>query len=103
MTNTLMAGEGGAAKSVLTQRLMKKGVKIELNSTVTKVDETTITYSKDGKEYCIQDADTLVFAVGYEPMPVAKNMEHVHQIGDCDKVGNLKDAITSAYALASTL
>ncbi len=103
MTNTLMAGEGGAAKSVLTQRLMKKGVKIELNSTVTKVDETTITYCKDGKEYCIQDADTLVFAVGYEPMPVAKNMEHVHQIGDCDKVGNLKDAITSAYALASTL
>ncbi len=103
MTDTLMTGEGGAAKSVLTQRLLKKGVKIELKSTVTKVDETTITYCKDGKEYRIHDADTLVFAVGYEPMPVAGNREPIHQIGDCNKVGNLKDAISAAYTLASTL
>ena len=44
MTSSLMPGEGGAAKSQLTMRLKRKGVKIELNSQVTKVDETTITY-----------------------------------------------------------
>ena len=44
MTPSLMPGEGGAAKSQLTMRLKRKGVKIELNSQVTKVDETTITY-----------------------------------------------------------
>ena len=48
MTPSLMPGEGGAAKSQLTMRLKRKGVKIELNSQVTKVDETTITYEKDG-------------------------------------------------------
>ena len=48
-----MPGEGGAAKSQLTMRLKRKGVKNERNSKVTKVDETTITYEKDGQEYHI--------------------------------------------------
>lgn len=101
MTDTLMAGEGGAAKSVLTQRLMRKGVKLELKSKVTNVDETVIIYEKDGRECTIDDADTLVFAVGYTPVPVA--YEHAHVLGDCDKVGNLKDAISAAYAFAKNL
>lgn len=100
MTGNLMAGEGGAAKSVLMQRLLKKGVKIELNSTITKVDESVITYSKNGVEYTIDDADTLVFAVGYSPVPVAET--HAHVIGDCAKVGNLKDAITAAHEFAKS-
>lgn len=101
MTDALMAGEGGAAKSVLTQRLMRKGVKLELKSMVTKVDETTITYEKGGKEYVIDDADTLVFAVGYTPIPVA--YENMHILGDAGQVGNLKDAISSAYEFAKAL
>lgn len=101
MTDTLMAGEGGAAKSALTQRLMRKGVKLELKSTVTKVDETSITYQKDGEEYVINDADTLVFAIGYTPVPIES--ESIHILGDCDKVGNLKDAISAAYTFAKEL
>lgn len=105
MTDTLMAGEGGAAKSVLTQRLMRKGVRILLNSTVTKVDRTTIAYEKDGEDHVIRDADTLVFAVGYTPAPVALQdaPAALHIIGDCDKVGNLKDAIAAAYACAKEI
>lgn len=101
MTPSLMTGEGGAAKSQLTQRLMRKGVKIELNSQVTKVDENTITYVKEGVEHHIDDADTLVFAVGYIPLKMEN--ERANYIGDCDKVGNLKDAIGAAYQLAKTL
>lgn len=101
MTDTLMTGEGGPAKSALTQRLMRKGVKLALNSTVTKVDETTITYQTDGVEHTIRDADTLVFAVGYTPVPVRH--EGALVLGDCDKVGNLKDAITAAYTAAKNL
>ena len=82
---------------------MRKGVKIELNSTITKVDETTITYSKNGEEHVISDADTLVFAVGYAPEPVLYSEKPIYKIGDCDKVGNLKDAISAAYTLAKTL
>lgn len=105
MTSSLMPGEGGAAKSQLTQRLMRKGVKIELNAQVTKVDETTITYEKDGKEYQIIDADTLVFAVGYAPNKVENEAveDRIHFIGDCNQVGNLKDAIQAANQLAKEI
>ena len=105
MTSSLMPGEGGAAKSQLTQRLMRKGVKIELNAQVTKVDETTITYEKDGKEYQIADADTLVFAVGYAPNKVENEAveDRMHFIGDCNQVGNLKDAIQAANQLAKEI
>lgn len=103
MTPSLMPGEGGAAKSQLTMRLKRKGVKIELNSQVTKVDETTITYEKDGQEYHITDADTLIFAVGYAPNKVETTEERVHFIGDCDKVGTLKDAIAAGHKLAEEL
>lgn len=105
MTSSLMPGEGGAAKSQLTQRLMRKGVKIELNAQVTKVDETTITYEKDGKEYQITDADTLVFAVGYAPNKVENEAveDRIHFIGDCNQVGNLKDAIQAANQLAKEI
>lgn len=105
MTSSLMPGEGGAAKSQLTQRLMRKGVKIELNAQVTKVDETTITYEKDGKEYQITDADTLVFAVGYAQNKVENEAveDRIHFIGDCNQVGNLKDAIQAANQLAKEI
>lgn len=101
MTNTLMTGEGGAAKSLLTQRMMKKGVHIELNAQVVSVDENTITYQQKGQTYVIDDADTLVFAVGYDPIHI--NNEKIKAIGDSEKVGSLKDAITSAYTFAKTL
>lgn len=101
MTDALMTGEGGPAKSQLTLRLMRKGVKLLLKSAVTKVDETTITYEQGGVQHVIDDADTLVFAVGYTPAPVA--FENAHVLGDCDKVGNLKDAIAAAYAFAKDL
>lgn len=105
MTSSLMPGEGGAAKSQLTQRLMRKGVKIELNAQVTKVDETTITYEKDGQEHQITDADTLVFAVGYAPNKVENEAveDRIHFIGDCNQVGNLKDAIQAANQLAKEI
>lgn len=101
MTGSLMTGDGGAAKSRLTQRLMSKGVKLLLNAQVKKVDESTITYEQDGEEHTIKDADTLVFAVGYTPTKV--EYDNAHYIGDCDKVGNLKDAISGAYQLARSL
>lgn len=101
MTGSLMTGDGGAAKSRLTQRLMSKGVKLLLNARVKKVDENTITYEQDGEERTIKDVDTLVFAVGYTPAKV--EYENAHYIGDCDKVGNLKDAISEAYQLAKSL
>ncbi len=101
MTNQLMIGEGGAAKSKLTRRLMEKGVHIALSATVDEVTENEIKYTKDGVQHIIKDADTLVFAVGYTPTPLP--LENISVIGDANKVGNLKDAISSAYEFAKKL
>ena len=53
------------------------------------------------KKQCESIDETLVFAVGYTPTKV--EYENAHYIGDCGKVGNLKDAISGAYQLAKSL
>ena len=58
-------------------------------------------YEKNHQEYVLDDVDTLVFAVGYNP--VASPIENAHLIGDCQKVGTLKDAITNAYQITKEI
>ena len=101
MTSSLMNGESGATKSLLTRRMMEKGVKIELNASVTEVTEDIIKYQKNNQEYILDDVDTLIFAVGYDPIVLP--IENAHLIGDCNKVGNLKDAISQAYSITKEI
>ena len=56
----------------------------------------------------ITDADTLVFANGYHVDATFEEMlkeagSHYHLIGDGEKVGNLKDAITRAYEVVKNI
>ena len=83
--------------------LNEETVRIELNAQVTNVDEESITYVKEGVEHKITEADTLIFAVGYAPKKVEVEAENVHYIGDCEKVGTLKDAITNAHEIAKNI
>lgn len=101
MTPSLMNGESGATKSLLTRRMMEKGVKIELNASVTEVTKDTIKYQKNNQEYILDDVDTLIFAVGYDPIVLP--IENAHLIGDCNKVGTLKDAISQAYQITKEI
>lgn len=75
---------------------------------VTKAEADKIYYVKDGVEHCINDADTLVFAVGYKCDPSVEEMlkkanASYHLIGDANKVGNIKDAISQGYEIAKQL
>lgn len=100
MSNQLMMGEGGAAKSMVTRRMMEKGVHILLNSKVKEVKENTVIYENNFKDHELT-GDTLIFALDYNPNPILD--ERIIQLGDANKVGNLKDAISSAYELAKTI
>ena len=108
MEKGVMLNESGPGRSLLVQRMLKKGVEIICNAKVEKVDTENIYYIKDGKEFCISDADTLVFAVGYrndfaiEEMLKDCNMNY-HIIGDAKKTGNIKDAITQGYQTAKDI
>lgn len=108
MAKGLMTNESGPGRSLLVQRMMKKGIEMICNAKVEKVDAQNIYYCKDGKEYCINDADTLVFATGYkvdlamEEMLKAAKVNY-HLIGDAKEVGNLKSAISSGYEIAKNI
>lgn len=104
MAQEVMMKESGPGRSLLVQRMVKKGVKILINSKVEAVDEDKIRYSQNGIEHVIDDADTLVFASGYRTDESFENMLKeanitYHIIGDAHQVGNIKDAIGEAYKL----
>lgn len=102
MDNEVMLKESGPGRSLLVQRMMKKGVKMLVKAKVESVTEDKIIYSQNGVEYVIDDADTLVFATGYradttiEDMLKEANVTY-HMIGDVHQVGNIKDAISEGY------
>lgn len=108
MTKGVMMNESGPGRSLLVQRMMKKGIQMICGAKVEKVDADHIYYVKDGEEHCISDADTLVFAGGYKVNPAMEEMlreAHVnyHLIGDARQPGNIKDAVSQGYETARQL
>lgn len=108
MAKGLMMNESGPGRSVLVQRMMKKGIEMICDAKVERVETDKIYYMKKGVEYCIEDADTLVFASGYKCDPTMEEMlketgVSYTLIGDALKVGNIKDAISQGYEVAKNL
>lgn len=108
MASGVMLNESGPGRSLLVQRMMKKGVELICSAKVERVDEEKIYYSKNGQEYCIEDADTLVFAAGYKIDKQLEEMLQVsgvkyHLIGDAEKLGNIKDAVRRGYEIAKEI
>ena len=108
MGDVLAANESGAGRAVLITRMLSKGIEAVTGAKVTRVDEETITYEKDGAEHVIDNADTLVLALGYRANPsLVEELEAagvaVHTIGDAKAPGNIRDAVAAAYALAREL
>ena len=54
---------------------------------------------KDGTDVKI-DCDSVISSAGYLPAPLAPKAKHVHLIGDCDQVGNLRTVVWGAYETA---
>ena len=105
MAQEVMMNESGPGRSLLVQRMIKKGVKILVNTKVAAVEKDKIKYLQNDVEGVIDDADTLIFACGYQTDPAFENMlkelkMSYHLIGDAHQVGNIKDAIGEAYRLA---
>ncbi len=108
MAHEIMANESGPGRSLLVQRMMEKGIQIICDAKVEEVSNDTIQYSKDGVDYQITDADTLVLAMGYRPnVTLQEQLEDAGisyaVLGDCKKLGNIKDAISEGYEYARTL
>ena len=75
-------------------------VPIYLESGLTKIGDGTITIKdKAGKETEVK-ADSVITSIGYKPTPVFPKSSHVHLVGDCLAVGNLRTVIWRAYDVA---
>jgi 2-enoate reductase len=65
-------------------------------------DGTVLIRDKVGAKQRIV-ADSVILSTGYKPQPLAPKGKHVHLVGDCDKVGNLRTVIWQAWDVAMKL
>lgn len=109
MAGGVMLKESGPGRSLLVQRMQRKGVEIICNARVERVDTDAIYYLRqDGTEVCISGADTLVLALGYRKEDSVEEMLKECKvayslIGDAKVVGNIKDAVTAGYLVGRDL
>lgn len=65
-------------------------------------DKSVIVTTKDGKEIEIP-CDSVIMSVGYIPQPLSREKKHIHLVGDCLEVGNLRTVIWRAWDVAMKL
>ena len=86
-----------ANTSFLRDFFHANNVSVHLETGVKEIrDGVVIAADKDGKSFEIP-ADSVILSVGYKPSPVAAKGKHIHLIGDCQKVGNLRSVIWGAW------
>ena len=90
--------------SFLRDMMTYKKVPVFLESTITEIGEKTVTIkSKDGKTVTEVEYDNIVNGIGFVPTPVGGKGPHIHRVGDCVAIGNLRTAIWRAWDVAMKL
>lgn len=108
MKSNIITDDTSPSRSVLVQRMAKKGVNIITDAKVIDVNETSVTYLKDGKEVTLNDVDTVLQAVGYQSdkaiIDVLDKMNLSYNVlGDSNHPGKIKNAISDAYQICKDL
>lgn len=105
MKDDLIAQKGVclANSSYLREWFALREVPVYLETGLKQVGEGYVICSaKDGTEIKI-DCDSVISSAGYLPAPLASKAKHVHLIGDCKQVGNLRTVIWGAYETAMAI
>jgi len=78
-------------------------VPVHLETRLNEIHDDGVTVTgKDGNTFRIA-ADSVILSTGYRPKPLAEKAGHVHLVGDCAKVGNLRTVIWQAWDVAMKL
>ena len=68
-----------------------------LHSTITAIRDGSVTVKgPDGKTFDVE-CDNVVNGIGFVPAPVGEKGRHVHRVGDCVAIGNLRTVIWRAW------
>ena len=89
-----------ANSSYLREWFLWKKTPVYLEAAVKEVKDGSVIISlKDGSTKEIP-CDSVISSVGYIPDPITQEKGHVHLVGDCLNVGNLRTVIWKAYETA---
>lgn len=102
MKDDLIAQKGVclANSSYLREWFALHKTPVYLESAVTEIKDTSVMIKlKDGSLKAIP-CDSVITSVGYIPAPLTEGRGKVHLVGDCAKVGNLRNVIWKAYETA---
>ena len=105
MKNDLIAVKGVclANSSYLRDFFALNNVGVHLDTMLSEVtDKGVIVKAKDGSTFEIE-GDTVLISAGYIPTPAFPQDKHVHLVGDCNGVGNLRTVIWRAWDVAMAL
>lgn len=89
-----------ANSSYLREYFKWKKIPVYLETVLKEVrDGSIICTKKDGEEIQLE-CDSVISSAGYIPSPLTKGSKHVHLVGDCNGVGNLRSVVWGAYETA---
>ena len=92
-----------ANTSFLRDFFKANNVPVHLQTGVCEIlDDGVEVKDKQGAKFKIA-ADNVILSTGYKSSPVAPKGKHIHLVGDCDKVGNLRTVIWQAWDVAMKL
>ena len=108
MKNDLIAVKGIslANTSFLRDFFKTNKVDVRLETTLSGVCEGGIKVKSLTEENATEQVikcDNVIVSIGYTPAPLGKESKHVHFVGDCNKVGNLRTVIWKAWEIAEKL
>ena len=105
LKNDLIAVKGVclANSSYLRDYFALNDVEVHLETGVQAITDTGVTaVGKDGTPFAIE-GDSVIVSIGYTPTPLSPAGRHVHLVGDCEHVGNLRTVIWRAWDVAMAL
>ena len=105
MKNDLIAVKGVclANSSYLRDYFDLHKTPVFLETSVKEInDKGVVIVDKEGKEAQL-DGSSVILSVGYVPQPLFKESKHIHLVGDCYGVGNLRTVIWRAWDVAMKL
>ena len=92
-----------ANSSYLRDFFKANHVPVHLETAVCEIqDDGVLVKDRNGMNYKIA-ADSVILSTGYKRNPLSEKTAHIHLVGDCDSVGNLRTVIWQAWDVAMKL
>jgi len=89
-----------ANSSYLRDFFKANKVPVHLETAVCEIqDDGVLVKDRNGMNYKIA-ADSVILSTGYKRNPLSEKTSHIHLVGDCDSVGNLRTVIWKAWDVA---